>query len=116
MEQRIIDSVSAAGFDVWMRNPKDTWLLFTDGKHIGKLQHDSMAGYTISTVHMPNTRTGTGFQIERHVAKFDRDMLLRAFVHHPEWCGRDADTVKKYRDMEHYRAASAFNAKYQLVA
>jgi hypothetical protein len=116
MEQRIIDAVAAAGFDVWMRDPKDTWMLFTDGKNIGYLQSDRMAGYTISTVHIPNTTSGTGFQIERHVADFTRDMLARAFVHCPDWFRRDAASVRKYRDIEHYRAESSFNEAYQLVA
>jgi hypothetical protein len=116
MNQDIIDKVAAAGFDVWMRDPKDTWMIFTDGKNLGYLQFDRMAGYTISTVHMPNKTSGTGFQIERHVSDFDRATLARAFIHCPDWFRRDAESVLKYRGIEDYRAANNFNAAYQLVA
>lgn len=117
MEQSIIDSVAAAGFDVWMRDPKDSWMLFTDGKNIGYLQADRLVGYCISTVHMPNTTTGTGFQIERHIADFSSDMLARAFGVAPTWAGgREHDSVHKYRDIEHYRNANNFNEAYRLVA
>ncbi len=116
MEQRIIDQVAALGFDVWMRNVKDTWLHFTDGSNIGYLQHDPMSGYNISTVHKPNTATGTGFQVERYEPSITRDMLLKAFVHCPQWANRDAASVHKYKNMEDYRAASRFNAGYRLVA
>jgi hypothetical protein len=75
-----------------------------------------MAGYTISTVHVPNTTSGTGFQIERNVDRFDKEMLARAFVLSPDWSrGTATASVRKYRDMEDYRKASAFNASYQLV-
>jgi hypothetical protein len=115
VEQKIIDAVTSAGFDVWMRDPKDSYMLFTEGKNIGYMQLDRSAGYTISTVHKPNTSSGTGFQVERHVSDFTRDILARAFVHCPEWYLRDARSVHKYRDMEDYRAASSFNAEYKLV-
>ncbi len=114
MEQSVIDAVADAGFDVWMRDPKDTWMLFTDGKNIGCLQADRLAGYCISTVHMPNKTTGTGFQIERHVADFTKPMLARAFVHAPHWAS-DRASVHKYQDIEHYRKANSFNEAYKLV-
>lgn len=116
MDQKIIDAVAGAGFDVWMRDPKDSWLLFTDGKNIGYLQADRLAGYILTTVHMPNKSTGTGFQIERHVSSFDKETLSRAFIHAPDWARGDRASVIKYRDIEHLRAANSFNAAYQLRA
>ena len=117
MDKHVIDAVAAAGFDVWMRDLKDTYMLFTDGKNIGYLQNDRMAGYTISTVHKPNTTSGTGYQIERHVTTFTKEMLQNAFVRAPHWAyGRDIDSVRKYKDMDDYRAGNSFNASYQLVA
>ena len=85
MKQEVIDAITAAGFDVYMRDQKDTYLLFTDGKNIGYLQADRLAGFTISTVHKPNTTTGTGFQIERHATEFTAEMLARAFITTPHW-------------------------------
>lgn len=116
MDQSVIDKVAAAGFDVWMRKPGDTWLLFTDGKNIGYLQDDRPAGYCISTVHMPNRSTGTGFQIERHVSDFSKKMLARAFAHCPDWARGNAGSVKKYRDIEDYRSRDSFAAGYRLIA
>lgn len=115
--QSVIDAVAAAGFDVYMRDPKDTYLLFTDGNNIGYLQDDRLAGYCISTVHMPNTTTGTGFQIERHVSEFTPEMLRRAFVGAPPWAARrELGSVRKYRDMEHYLRSDSWHAGYRLVA
>lgn len=116
MDQTIIDAVAAAGYDVWMRDPKNSWMLFTDGVNIGYLEANRLYGYTISTVHVPNTTTGAGFQIERHVDRFDRKSLARAFIHCPDWHRGASSSVKKYRDIEHYRAANSFNAEYRLIA
>jgi hypothetical protein len=63
MSPEIIEQVTAAGFDVYMRDPKDTYMFFTDGKNIGYLQDDRLAGLTLSTVHKANRSTGTGFRI-----------------------------------------------------
>lgn len=125
--QSVIDAVAAAGFDVYMRDPRDTYLLFTDGKNIGYLQDDRLAGYCISTVHMPNTTTGTGFQIERHVSGFTPEMLRRAFATAPSWAAQrefrfpfygdvQYGSVRKYRDMEHYLCSDSWHAGYRLVA
>ena len=40
MQRDIIDSVIAAGLEVWMRNEDDTWMIFTDGTRLGYLQAD----------------------------------------------------------------------------
>lgn len=114
MDQKIIDAVAAAGFDVWMRDPKDTWLLFTDGKNIGYLQDGRLEGLTLTTVHKPNTSTGTGFGMGP-VVELTYEALAQAFVHAPHWAGHGATSVRKYRDMEDYRKASAFNAEYRLI-
>lgn len=117
MDQSVIDAVAAAGFEVWMRDPKDTFMLFTDGRNIGYLEDNRLYGYSISTVHIPNKSTGTGFQIERHVSELTKDRLERAFISHPSWArGDEISSVKKYRDMEHYRSGNRFNAEYRLIA
>ncbi len=115
MKREIIDAVAAAGFDVYMRKTSDTWLIFTDGQRLGYLKDDGC----LSTVHIPNVTSGTGFQIERHAdmrTLLTRENLERAFAHCPHWHRRVAGSVRKYRDIEHYRASSTFNADYQLVA
>ena len=115
MDAKIIAKVQRFGFDVYMRNPDDTWLYFTDGKSIGYLE-DGRLGFNLSTVHKPNKQAGTGFQIERDAGYFDAYMLRRCFVGVPHWAPlRDRDSIKKYRDMSEYLNESAFNRGYQLI-
>jgi hypothetical protein len=118
MKQDVIDAVAAAGFDVYMRALTDTWLIFTDPAtgRIGYLQAPRGDGYSLSTVHMPNTTTGTGFQVDRYLTDFSRQSLQRAFLA-PDWAsGRDRESVRKYRDIEHFRAANEWNGAYRLAA
>lgn len=115
MDRSIINAVQAAGFDVWMRDPSNDWLLFTDGKNIGYLQ-SGWRGISTTTVHHPNQTSGTGFQVDEFIKVIDRETLTRAFIFAPHWAdGRSVASVKKYRDIEDFRAASAWNAGYQKV-
>lgn len=116
MDIKIINAVQAAGFEVWMRDPmQDTWLLYTDGKNIGYLQ-DGWRGISTATVHVPNTTSGTGFLSDEFIPVIDRETLERAFMHSPTWAdSRSRESVKKYRDMEHFRSENAWNAAYQKV-
>lgn len=116
MRQEIIDQVVAAGFDVWMRDPGDTYLHFTDGKNIGYLEDNRLEGLKINTVHKPNHTSGTGFGIEQGLTRLDKATLSRAFVMCPDWGRHQISSVQKYKNMEDYRSASSFNAEYKLVA
>lgn len=116
MDRSIIEQVQSYGFDVYMRNERDTYMIFTDGQHLGYLQVDRMSGYTLRTVHKPNSQTGTGYQVERFIGEINKEMLKACFVHVPQWASsRDREGVKKYRDIEDYRKSSQFNAEYKLV-
>lgn len=116
MDKTIIEKVQGYGFDVYMRNADDTWLLFTDGKRIGYLQCERF-GFTLCTVHKPNENTGTGFQVARHAGDFDKAALESCFASVPPWTSsEDRDSVRKWRDMDEYRAANSFNGGYQLVS
>jgi hypothetical protein len=115
MNRDIIAKIQSFGFSVYMRKESDTWLLFTDGKNIGYLQ-DGPQGFGLSTVHKPNQTSGTGYQIERHEADFDKADLEICFVDAPGWADfRSRATVKKYRDITEYIAANSFNQEYKLV-
>ncbi len=111
-----IEAVAAAGFAVYMRAVTDTYLFFTDGTKIGYLQVGLGGGYSLSTVHIPNKSTGTGFGVADPNV-LDREALEKALIHTPHWVGRDAaNTVRKYRDMEDMRSRDAWNAELKLVA
>lgn len=119
MDKTTIARVQSFGFKVYMRDPADTYMLFTDesGELIGYLQQERFGvAYSISTVHIPNTQSGTGFQVARLEDAFDKEKLEQAFAHAPAWAdNRSRSSVKKWRDIEHYRSASSFNDGYALV-
>jgi hypothetical protein len=116
MDKAIIAKVQSLGFDVYMRNEDDSWLLFTDGTRIGYLQADRLGGFSFSTVHKPNTTTGTGFQIDRNADGFDKSDLERCFIHAPHWAlNREASTVVKYKNIGDYISENSFNREYKLV-
>lgn len=115
-----IQIVKRLGFTVYMRKPTDRFMLFTEGNNIGYLQLDFGGGYSLTTVHMPNTTTGTGFSIGRHLSADDltAEKLREAFVVIPHGLygrGSNGDTVRKYRDIDHYRSRDSFNAEYKVV-
>lgn len=120
IDEHTIKAVARAGFDVYMREPKDTWLIFTDGTRIGYLQNDGpFRGISLSTVHIPNTTTGTGFKLDDglSVADLTPSKLGEALAHAPHWAsGHDRVSVHKWKNFESYKASSRFNGEYKLVA
>lgn len=117
MDQSVIDHVSQLGFDVYMRDPKDSWMIFAEGDQLGCLSENRFGGYDIGTVHKPNTHCGTGYSMHVDVPLPDRDTLRSAFVKAPHWAyGRDVAHVVKYKGIEDYRKRDTFNAAYKLVA
>lgn len=115
MDKAIIKKVQSFGFDVYMRNEGDTWLIFTDGTRIGYLQ-DDRSSFSLSTVHKPNKNSGTGFQMLRHVGDFTKEDLEACFARAPHWAlERDARPVVKYKDMAAYINENSFNREYKLI-
>lgn len=109
MDRIIIDQIKATGFRVYMRNAKDIYCYFTDGKNIGYFQIERIGSFSISTVHIPNTTSGTGYQIERYAyGAITKDRLRAAFITCPSWAGRDS-SVRKWNDFEAFRNADSFN-------
>ena len=121
MDKATIAKVQSFGFDVWMHGPDESasWMIFTDpeGKRLGYLQENSGGiggGWTLSTVHKPNTTTGTGYSMGNAVADFTAEDLAACFAMGPAWAlNRDMASVKKYRDMEEYRSRGSWEAKYR---
>ena len=114
-----IAAINAAGFDVYMRKPSDTYALFTDGMRIGYIQHERFRGYSLSTVHKPNRETGTGFKAVEGLSESDltAEKLEKAFAHAPSWAPpKQHESVKKYKDMTEYLTKDSFNAGYTLIS
>lgn len=101
-----LDTIAALGFQVWMSpDPhRQTYLFYTDGTRIGYLQNDCLAGFEVSTVHVPNRTSGTGYRMtdDRDRFTMTRECLERGFAHVPAWAARDYGSVRKYRDMAHF--------------
>lgn len=91
------------GFDVYMRDPKDTYCYYTDGTQIGYVQEGRFEGYAISTVHVPNRQTGTGFRMVDHAPEITPVGLQAGFAQYPSWARADQrSSVVKWRDIEHF--------------
>jgi hypothetical protein len=95
-----VAAIAALGFDVYAPEKGLTsYLYFTDGTNIGYLQNDRFRGPTLSTVHVSNRTTGTGFSLDQP-ARLDRDELEKAFVIAPSWAsGSELASVVKYADI-----------------
>ena len=110
--QEAAAAIKAAGYQVYMRNPSDTYAYYTDGTRIAYIQNDRFLGYTISTTHIPNTSTGTGFHLGS-VCMLDKENFDRGFMVAPDWAyGRDRASVRKWKNWEHFQNYSAFNKEF----
>ena len=115
MTQELIKLVQDAGFKVYMRKPEDSWLYYTADARIGYLQNSRMEGPKLSTVHIPNRVTGSGFALGVQ-DDLDLHALISGLAHSPHWASSsEMNSVKKYEDWDAFVASSPFNKDYQLV-
>lgn len=112
--REIVDAIHAEGFDVYMRQARDTWAYFTDGKRIGYVQFDRMSGLNISTAHVPNRQSGTGFRVDRRTnGPITRQDMEDAFAFCPAWARADERaSVVKWRDWDHFHNHDGFSRDY----
>ncbi len=119
MDTGIIRAVQQAGFSVYMRNPGDSWLYFTGGKSIGYLQDDRLGGLSLSTVHVPNITSGTGFKIMEGLSAIDiadAEILKKAFAIAPGWALQSSvASVKKWPNIDAFLSANQWNSGFHLV-
>ena len=94
--QDFCKAAAKAGFDVYMRKPSDTYAYFTNGKNIGYAQLDRFHGISLSTVHIPNQTSGTGFSLGEPES-LERAYLETAFQIAPDWAGGSSrQSVRKW--------------------
>jgi len=111
----IIGHVQNAGFKVYMRGADTTWLYYTDGVHIAYMQWDQSGFVTISTVHIPNNATGTGFCLD-DIPALTLEHLQKGFHIAPAWARMsEAPRVKKFANWDAFVSSSSFNSGYELV-
>lgn len=113
MDAAVIAKVKAAGFDVYMRNPNDTYLYFTDGQNIGYLQNGRAGGYDINTINKPDRTAGTGANIAQAltIQGMTAESLARAFAFSASWQSREG--IVKFKDMEAFLKSNSWNAGFQ---
>lgn len=113
-----IKAIADSGFDVYMREPQSTYLLFTDGTRIGYMQENRLGGLSLHTVHIPNSRMGTGLSVAEDLGVNDltAETLSKAFMLAPDWARGDVGTIRKWHSFASFQAANSFNAGYFLVA
>lgn len=96
-----LDAIQAAGFDVYQAaEPRwQSYAYFTDGIRIGYIQTGDFGGLRLSTVHIPNRTTGTGFALD-DCTSLERAELEKAFIFAPSWAyNTDRESVRKWADI-----------------
>jgi hypothetical protein len=108
MKPSIVRVIKTLGnYRVYQSGDQKTYCHFTnpEGTHIGYAQYNPIDGYTICTVHKPNSKSGTGFQIVRRAESITQEDLENALYSTPNW-------AKNYPH-EKYKNWEAFTKKSQ---
>ena len=118
----VLAAIAAAGFDVYQREPGATYLYYTDGTRIGYVENSYRTGLTISTVHIPNHTSGTGFGAEAgdeflQPEDFTRERLEHGFALAPRWADtKSRNSVRKWPSWEAFAKSGRFMGGFKLVA
>ena len=95
MIQEIIDSIKSQGFQVYAPEKLTTYCFFTDGIRIGYAEFNRQEWVRFSTVHKPNSYTGTGFKAEN---------IHEALSHAPDWASAGEREIScKYKDFADFQ-------------
>jgi hypothetical protein len=98
--------VFVSGFRVFVSDVNaPTYCYFVQGDKIGYIQAEATGTFSLTTVHKPNLRTGTGFSVARDLTAADLTAatLRKAFVMYPDWAWcTDRESVQKYKNVEDF--------------
>lgn len=99
--------IKSLGFRVFVSDVNaPTYCHFVKDNKIGYIQADHATGtFSLTTVHKPNQRTGTGFSVARDLTAADLTAatLRKAFVMYPDWAWcTDRESVQKYKNVEEF--------------
>lgn len=98
--QYAIDTMKAAGYRVFM--PTDpawkTYAFFEKDNRVGYVECDRFHGFKLSTVHVPNRTSGTGYRLTTEpVGKLTPELLHQAATTSvPAWASRTDPAPRKY--------------------
>ena len=111
-----IQAIADAGFDVYQRQSPDTYAYFTDGQNLGYIQYGPLEGLTLSSVHVANRTSGTGYGFGELKA-LDKKALSRAFELAPSWADdKSRASVRKYTNLAAFLKDNAWGGGLKLVA
>jgi hypothetical protein len=103
IDSAVVATVKALGFNVFMAKAVDSYLFFTDGTRIGYLENRHGEGLHLTTCHIPNILTGSGFAVGPLQA-LTRPELESAF-RIPEWVyGRDRAASRPWKNWAAFAA------------
>ena len=102
------ETLQAAGMTVLVpKNESGNYIAFGDDKNVGYCQIDYFGGFSFSTVHKPNTSTGTGYRVADGIGRPTLQHALGSFAFAPAWASeRDLSTIVKYKGVLAYLAKS----------
>ena len=96
----LVKELKEGGFKCYVPEVRQkTWFYVVKGNDIAYVQYDRFCGFTVSTTHMPNSKTGTGFRVIEGKEKLTVDDVKQGFICYPNWCS-DKESVKKYKSWE----------------
>jgi hypothetical protein len=94
MQALILEAVQK-GFTVYAPEKLTSYFYVTKNDKIGYCQYSLFDGKSYSTVHKPNTTTGTGYKV---------DTIEESLCFAPAWAiSSQLDTIKKFSNMEEFR-------------
>lgn len=113
-----INAIAEMGFKVYMTtNPHfQTYCFYSDGARIGYLQKEDLTGgLSISTVHLANRQTGTGYRMSQDFP-LTREALEMGFAFAPEWAlQRDLPSIRKYKSLEDFLSSRMSGSLVQVA-
>lgn len=83
---------------------KSNWIIIEKNNNIGYVQFDSFRGFSFSTKHKPNFRTGTGYQVEEGIHKPNLEHAKMTFLFCALWenSHENLKSIIKYKNIDEY--------------
>ena len=102
--QEYIKILKKAGFQVLVPKKSKTFCIFSKDNKIGYCQIERGYAFSFSTVHKPNSKSGTGYRIHNDITIPTAKHAKDAFVLASHWANRkDVEIIVKYKSLDDYK-------------
>lgn len=106
----VVEMLKASGLQVYMRKLDAEYCFATDGTGIAYVQW-SRGENRVSTVHMPNKMTGTGFNMVEGEAITPENVRKAMYAVAPGWAKpNEIQSVRKYKSWDDFHGQDSWNA------